>query len=803
MRHLPTRATRVAGPVRHGWVPVASASIESWIQTTGDLADVGRARQFLQAHLVRAGIEGDRLDDAVLCVSEAVTNAIVHAGGVTDLRVGFEGVAVRVEVEDRKPGRVAVAAPEPTDTSGRGLLIIDTVASRWGAMPTTSGGKVVWFEIDLGVDPGRDSGDVPDADGLVGIGAAATGTGPLPTGPTGEAPGTGDGPGPWEELAGWRRWLAVLAAVLGIGASLAAARWTSELAQPEITLAVCGGALVVVVTLLGGLRAGVLASMSLAAGALVFHRDVPLAQELSAPVLAIGTGLGAVVVAAFTWSWGELRARSRARATLFDRLGRLSAGLSGVETAGDPVAEVERQVADAAGAASARVLPVVPAERGAVPADSVVLPLDGPRRHRSLELRGLRGVRAGGPASAGAGERMAFLRSVADRCAEVLERIELHESERRARADVELLADASRVLSESLDVDRVIAALRSVVVPRVADRCAVLLDAPVRPGTEPPGSDVSSAVQSTAAAALELRSRGRRLGRMVATRTQPPFDDEDLALLAELAARAAVALDNAQLYEDQAASTGVLEGSLLPHALLPVRDLDVGARYLPATSGHLVGGDFYDAIRLPGDGIVLLIGDVQGKGVEAATLTAVARHTLRSAALAGEGPAVLLDRVNEALRYHQAERDALGDDVMVRFITAAVAKLTPTSTGFHATVACGGHPYPIVVRPGGEVEHVQATGSLLGVFDEAGCTEVELDLELSDIFVLYTDGVVEHREAVDLFDELQLGRLLRNQLTLTGADDLAQLVLDTVVEVSATESRDDIAILVARVTGPR
>jgi serine phosphatase RsbU (regulator of sigma subunit) len=505
------------------------------------------------------------------------------------------------------------------------------------------------------------------------------------------------------------------------------------------------------------------------------------------------------VAAAFTWSWAELRARTRARASLFDRLGRLSSALSGIATVDDPVGEVERLVAEAADAGSARVLPISPAAaRAHALAGVVVLSLDGPRRYRALELRGLRPQGA-----VGAGDQHGFLRSVADRCAEALERVELHESERRARADVELLADASRALSESLDVERVVAALRSVVVPRVADRCAVLLDAPVRPGTDPPGADVSSAAQTTAAAALELRSRGRRLGRMVATRAHPPFDDEDLALLAELAARAAVALDNAQLYEDQAQSTGVLEGSLLPHALLPVPDLDIGARYLPATAGHLVGGDFYDAIRLGDDEVVLVIGDVQGKGVEAATLTAVARHTLRSAALAGDRPMMLLERVNQVLRYHQAERDALGEDVMVRFITAAVAKLVPTETGFHATVACGGHPYPIVVRSGGEVEHVAATGPLLGVFEEAGCVEVELDLGLSDIFVLYTDGVVEHRERVDLFDELQLARLLRNQLTLTRADDLAQLVLDTVVEVSPVDSRDDIAVLVARVTGPR
>jgi serine phosphatase RsbU (regulator of sigma subunit) len=698
----------------------------------------------------------------VLCTSEAVTNAITHGGGLVAVRAAHQDRTIRVEVEDPTSGQLAIGSPDPTDTTGRGLLIIDTMASRWGAAPTDGGGKVVWFEIDL----------------------------PAPASPLVE---------PMPAAPRRRRPLRLMVAPAAGALALWASAWTATLDQPEVALAVSGGVVVLLATVAGGFGAGAFVALVLAVGAFLFHDDNPLAADLSPFVVALGAWLGGVVAAALTWAFGELRGRARSRSKLFDRLARLSSALSGIESADDPVAEIERLVADTAGAESARVLPSATPFGGAAPgSDPMLLPLDGPRRHRTLELRGLTA-----PGRIAAEEHRGFLRSVADRCGDALERVELRDAERRARADVELLADASRALSESLDVDRVIAALRGVVVPRLADRCAVLLDAPVRPGTEPPGGDVSSAGWSSAAAAMELRSRGRRLGRMVATRTQPPFDDEDRALLTELAARAAVALDNAQIYEEKATSTGVLEGSLLPHALLPVPDLDVAARYLSATSGHLVGGDFYDAVRMPEGGVVLLVGDVQGKGVEAATLTAVARHTLRSAALAGEGPSGLLERVNEALRYHQAERDALGDDVMVRFVTAAVAKLQPVPTGFRATIACGGHPYPIVVRAGGEVEHVVATGPLLGVFDVAGCDEVVVDLGLSDVLALYTDGVVEHREAADLFDELQLGRLLRNQLTITGADDLAQLVLDTVVDVTPVESRDDIAVVVARVTGPR
>lgn len=721
----------------------------------------------------------------MLCLSEIVTNAIRHAGGMLDLRVSADGPTVRVEVEDAAEGPVAVANPEPTDTSGRGLLIVDTVASRWGASGASGRGKVVWFEVDRPPPP---EGSAPGGEGA---GAAEPETPPPSLPPLIPASRLG--------LVTRPRWLQVAAAVLGIASVLLVARWTADLAQPEAALAVSVIGLLMVVTLAGGFGVGALVAFAAGVGAFAFHAEDPLALDLSTPVLALGIWLGGVVVAAFTWSWGELRARARARTRLFERLTWLSAALTTIEESGDPVAEVEQLAAEAAGVTEAKALPTTPGTGVTeVTADAVVLPLAGPRRHRSLELRG-----AGAASRSSTNEERSFLQSVADRCAQALERVELRAAERRARSDVELLADASRALSESLDVERVIVALRSAVVPRLADRCAVLLDPDVRPGTAPPGADMGTAGGTGSSAALELRSRGRRLGRMVATRSHPPFDDEDLALLAELASRAAIALDNAQLYEEQAQSTGVLEGSLLPHALLPIPDLDVGARYLPATKGHLVGGDFYDSIRLPGGGVVLVVGDVQGKGVEAATLTAVARHTLRSAALAGEPPAALLEAVNQALRYHQAERDALGDEGMVRFITAAVAHLRPSETGFTATLACGGHPYPILVRPGGEVQHIQATGPLLGVFDHADCDEVELDLGLSDVLVLYTDGVTEHREAADLFDELQLGRLVRNQLTIKQADDLAQLVLDTVVELSPTESRDDIAVVVARVTGPR
>jgi len=129
--------------------------------------------------------------------------------------------------------------------------------------------------------------------------------------------------------------------------------------------------------------------------------------------------------------------------------------------------------------------------------------------------------------------------------------------------------------------------------------------------------------------------------------------------------------------------------------------------------------------------------------------------------------------------------------------------LTPTATGFQATVASGGHPPPLIITPDGGVEQVSTDGPLLGVFDDPEFVERTVDLRLADVLVLYTDGVVEQREEPELFDETQLGRLVRNMLAERHADAVAQLILDTVVDLSPREARDDIALVVARVTGPR
>lgn len=279
--------------------------------------------------------------------------------------------------------------------------------------------------------------------------------------------------------------------------------------------------------------------------------------------------------------------------------------------------------------------------------------------------------------------------------------------------------------------------------------------------------------------------------------------DDDTAAQA-VAARIGRALDGARRVAAQGDGMRRLERSLLPDALLPVPGIQLASRYVPAHGTHEVGGDFYDTVRADGS-ITLIVGDVQGKGIDAATLTSLARHTLRAGALTEQRPAQLLRHLNRALLYGQEEQLAAGNDKLLRFVTAAVARLDPAANGsgeFTATVARAGQPPPLIVRSDGRFETLEPRGVLLGVCEEPVFEEVPATLDVGDTLVLYTDGVIEQRAAAGdkAMSEQHLGMLIRNRRGIVDAEAIAQLVEDTVHLVAPEEVRDDVAILVACVT---
>jgi serine phosphatase RsbU (regulator of sigma subunit) len=285
-----------------------------------------------------------------------------------------------------------------------------------------------------------------------------------------------------------------------------------------------------------------------------------------------------------------------------------------------------------------------------------------------------------------------------------------------------------------------------------------------------------------------LRSAGRPLGVLeVSDGAARRFSPRDEAILAQLGQLASVAIAKSQAYMRERHIAQVLQRSLLPPALPHVPGLSAAVRFIAAGEGIEVGGDFYDFFDARSDGVSALIGDVCGKGPEAASVTALARHTLRAAAAYEARPSAVLRLLHRALR---ASRDD------GRFCTVAYCDLLPRQDGARMALACGGHPLPLVLRAGGTVEPVGKLGTLLGTDLDPVLTDVEVQLAAGELVVLYTDGVTEVRSGRrEIFGHRDLAQLLSACGGLP-PDVVAQRVQDAVLEAAEGRPRDDIAVLV-------
>jgi len=290
---------------------------------------------------------------------------------------------------------------------------------------------------------------------------------------------------------------------------------------------------------------------------------------------------------------------------------------------------------------------------------------------------------------------------------------------------------------------------------------------------------------------VPMVARGHTVGAISLARCdeERPYGPEDLSLAEELARRAATAADNARLYSDRSRVAQTLQESLLPARLPEVPGLEVAGRFRAAGDGSEVGGDFYDVFPCGGRCWAAVIGDVCGKGAVAATLTSLARHTVRAAARYETGPALLLGALNDAILAQK--RDDL------RFVTAMLVRLTPLERGVEATYARGGHVPPFVLRGGGKVEALVPDGPLLGIVEAAVLEERGTVLEPGDALVLYTDGVTEAGAPENPFGEERLAELLSGCAGAL-ADEIAERVVDTAIAIQDGRPRDDIAVLVLR-----
>ena len=401
-----------------------------------------------------------------------------------------------------------------------------------------------------------------------------------------------------------------------------------------------------------------------------------------------------------------------------------------------------------------------------------------------------------------------------------------------AEARLRLLVEASSLLSDTLDLRAVARGVARSVVPVLADRVHVDLveslfhpergamvdsavlfrvatfdrddeEAALRPDewvAYPPGGPAASALRTgtargeSADAALglsqlfvPLRARGRVLGVVGLAREPggPTYSGTDVALAEEIAARAALALDNVRLYDEARATAVALQRSLLPSPQPRVTGVDTAQRYLPGSRDLGVGGDWFDVITLSCGRVALVIGDVMGRGLRAAAAMGQLRTAVRMLAV--------LDPMPEDLLRHL---DVLAQDTdEVQLATCVYAVFDPVTRSL--SYATAGHPPPVLQRPDGTTEQLpQPSGAPLGV---GGVPFESVTLEVPDgaRLVLYTDGLVESRD-VDIDDGLRrLGRALEDGPP--GLDPLCDHVLAALDRAAGHE--DDVALLVTQLTG--
>jgi PAS domain S-box-containing protein len=258
----------------------------------------------------------------------------------------------------------------------------------------------------------------------------------------------------------------------------------------------------------------------------------------------------------------------------------------------------------------------------------------------------------------------------------------------------------------------------------------------------------------------------------------------EVELAEELARRAAIAVENARLHAARTHIATTLQRSLLPPRLPVIPGLTIAARFRAAGPTSEVGGDFYDLFAAR-NGWMVIMGDVTGKGPAAAAITSLARYTMRTAAGYEDDPRAVLERLNGALG---------GEGDHRRLCTAVCVAVQQTVHGTRLEIACAGHPAPLLIRASsGEVRPVGPPGTLLGAFPEGHWHAESVDLEPGDAVVLYTDGVTDTRGPHGRFGSDRLEAVLRD-LDTREPDEIAGRIDRALQDFG--EQRDDVALLV-------
>jgi PAS domain S-box-containing protein len=361
-------------------------------------------------------------------------------------------------------------------------------------------------------------------------------------------------------------------------------------------------------------------------------------------------------------------------------------------------------------------------------------------------------------------------------------------AEQRRAAQLDALAAASLAIHRTRRLERRVQLIAERARELIGTRQAVATMRPGQVDELSARSGVAEEHDARLSAPLIARD-GAELGRISVTgKLEGDFTGGDEVLLGDLARIASLAIENARLDTREREIARTLQDSLLPRALPEIAGLGVAARYLAGGEGTVVGGDLYDVFAVE-DEWALVVGDVCGKGAEAAALTSMVRYTLRAESVHHSSPREVLRLLNDAIIRQ------VGD---ARFCTVLYGRVTVDGDGARLVVASAGHPPPLVLRAGGRVEAVPAAGPLLGVVPAVVHPDVIVRLGHGDALVAYTDGVTEGRGSDGMFGDERLVRLLGGSAGLD-ADALVDRIVDAAVSFQGGRSQDDLAVLALRV----
>jgi sigma-B regulation protein RsbU (phosphoserine phosphatase) len=655
------------------------------VRLPNDRRTPAAARALVRSVLEEAGLD-TLLNEALLLTTELSTNAVVHANTELDIEVQADQSGLTVTVTDFAPGPVEQLAVGPRNESvdigevaerGRGLLLVDHFASRWGTVHEGSG-KGVWFRLEGSASP------------------------PTPALPAGHVP---------------------------------------EAGTPSV-------------------------------GALTSLLEIDPARSGEDGLAEFATDL-------------------------MSRLARLTGAAGGVVRLDRGEGGGRQQLA----------------RYGRAPRDdaaTIRVPLTVHRPYSGeLELDA---------SPTGYAQPLATI---------VAERLSLHlENDRLRRADIRrqtwltFLAEASELLAQSLDVNLTMALIPQLVVPRLGQWCAVhttdawgrLQLAAATHADESAVPELHATLAETGTDAILARleeasrlgtqimfgapnegfavplvARGARLGTLAVGRNpRHKHDADEVAVVEDVARRAALAIDNARIHDERRKVARTLQASLLPPALPHVDGIGFAAEYVP--TGSEVGGDFYDVVPSSDNHWLVVVGDVSGKGVQAATVTGLVRDVIRILVDDGKPMAEILCRVNRTLVQRGGGR----------YCTLAMAMVERQADGILSVcLHLAGHDRAVLVRSDGKTSFVGEGGTALGLLESISSPDVEVRLQSGDSLIFYTDGVTERRRGRELFGT---GRLREAAGPLAGypADVIAARLRSTTINFSVEEPRDDIAILVLR-----